>query len=82
MRDRTWPAPASPHPLGPKRSGGLAHLSILERSAREEEQRDGENTWGMRVSGEDDGHRANAKELEMGLRRDGDKGDDMNYNLE
>ena len=36
---------------------------------------------GSRVSGEDDGHRANAKKPEMGLMRDSWKGDDVNYNL-
>ena len=65
----------SPNPLGPQRSEGLEGTSILQRSDREEEQRDGENTCGERVSGEDDGHRANAKELEMGLMRDSWKGD-------
>jgi hypothetical protein len=81
MRDRTWPAPASPHLKGRNAVEDSLLTSILERSAREEEQRDGENTCRERVSGEDDGHRANAKELEMGLMRDCEKDDNVNYNF-
>ena len=67
--------------MGRNVSGGLETTSFLQRSDREEPQSGGEKTWGPRVSGEDDGHRANAKELEMGLMRDSWKGDDVNYNL-
>ena len=54
----------------------------MQRSDREEPQSGGEKTWGPRVSGEDDGHRANAKKPEMGFMRDSEKGDDVNFNLE
>ena len=63
-------------------SEGLETTCFLQRSDREEPQSGGEKTWEPRVSGEDDGHRANAKELEMGLMRDCEKGDDVNFNLE
>ena len=41
--------------------------------------RQGKNL-GDRVSGEDDGHRANAKEQEMGLMRDNKNRDSLNGN--
>ena len=59
-------------------SEGLAQPSILKRE--EPHYRRGKYL-GERVSGEDDGHRANAKELEMGLMRDSGKGDNVNYNF-
>ena len=67
--------------MGQNVSGGLETTCFLQRSDREEAaERRGKNL-GPRVSGEDDGHRANAKELEMGLMRDSEKGDDVNFNL-